>query len=326
MACATLNQLCSNTKIVSLITYSFLTTVCSHQGTSLGTKTAREMTYEQDSTQTAASPNILLWMLKLTLVWTWDGHIQEAESQEEEYWGEKRVRTISSSKADTSGTRWSMSADGSLAVAAFLSHKGVLKERCKIERVMKTSTAPFFGLKQTGKAPYLWDIGRHTYQTRYRSLGCVASRDDGHICNSFICKPQWWQEATESREASPDCTRVSGPHALCWQPCPPSGHWLDITFSCWHAKRVCYQEGTTQRGRTSPTVKTKQTPNANHVCFPSGFLRGKTKHLSYAKLLAGRGIILPIDSVLVASITFPRSNIIALQRYSKQARWAAFVS
>jgi len=64
---------------------------------------------------------------------------------------EKRVRTISSSKADTSGTRWSMSVDASLAGVSFLSHKGVLKERCKTERVMKTSTAPFFSLKQTHK-------------------------------------------------------------------------------------------------------------------------------------------------------------------------------
>lgn len=43
-----------------------------------------------------------------------------------------------------------MSAGESLAVA-FLSPKGVLKERRKIERVMKTSTVLLFGLKQTNK-------------------------------------------------------------------------------------------------------------------------------------------------------------------------------
>lgn len=59
-------------------------------------------------------------------------------------------RTISSSKADTSGIRWSMSVGESLAVS-FFSPKGVLKERSKTERVMKTSIAPFFGLKQTNK-------------------------------------------------------------------------------------------------------------------------------------------------------------------------------
>ena len=52
------------------------------------------------------------------------------------------------SKADTSGTRWSTSVGESLTVS-FLSPKGVLKGRSKTERIMKTSTAPYFGLKQT---------------------------------------------------------------------------------------------------------------------------------------------------------------------------------
>lgn len=66
-----------------------------------------------------------------------------------EYWEEKRVRTLSSSKADTSGTWWSLSVGESPAVVFFLPREGVFKERSKIERVKKTSTAPLFGLKQT---------------------------------------------------------------------------------------------------------------------------------------------------------------------------------
>lgn len=58
------------------------------------------------------------------------------------------IRTTSNSKADTSGTWWSVSVGESLIVS-FLSPKGVFKGRSKIERIMKTSTAPFFGLKQT---------------------------------------------------------------------------------------------------------------------------------------------------------------------------------
>lgn len=68
-------------------------------------------------------------------------------------------------RLDTSGTRCSMSADASLAGVAFLSHKGVLKERCKIERVMKTSTAPFFGLKHRNTRSTI--LVRQMYETQY---------------------------------------------------------------------------------------------------------------------------------------------------------------
>lgn len=140
MFCGSLNQLCSNTKIFSLITYSLLRIVCSHC-TLLGTKITKGMTCGSDSTQMPAYSDILLWMPKLILVWNQGGHIREAEYQEKEYWEEKRVRTISSSKADTSGTRWSTSVAESLAVVFFLSPTGVFKERSKIERVMKISSA-----------------------------------------------------------------------------------------------------------------------------------------------------------------------------------------
>jgi len=88
-------------------------------------------------------------------------------------------------------------------------------------------------------------------------------------------------------------------------------------------KGMCYHEGNTQSECMSPTVKIKQTPNTDHLCFPSGFLCGKTTFLmSY--LLEGRRIIFPINSpLLIASRIFP-SSVITLQHYSKQARQAAF--
>lgn len=81
MFCNSLNQLYSNTKISSLITYSLLRIVCS-PCTSLGTNITREMTCGSESTQMSAYSDILLWMSKLMLVWNQGGHIQEAESQE----------------------------------------------------------------------------------------------------------------------------------------------------------------------------------------------------------------------------------------------------
>lgn len=59
MFCGSLNQLCSNTKIFSLITYSLLRIVCSHC-TLLGTKITKGMTCGSDSTQMPAYSDILL--------------------------------------------------------------------------------------------------------------------------------------------------------------------------------------------------------------------------------------------------------------------------
>lgn len=88
-------------------------------------------------------------------------------------------------------------------------------------------------------------------------------------------------------------------------------------------KGMCYHEGNTQSECMSPTVKIKQTPNTDHL-FSIRFSMWQNK-LPYVLLLEGRRIIFPINSpLLIASRIFPRSSVITLQRYSKQARQAAF--
>lgn len=166
--CDSLNQLCSNMKIFSLITYSLLRIVCSH------CYLTRNKNNQRDDLWIWKHPNVcILWHsfvnaeVNACLKSRWS--YSRGRIPRKEYWEEKRVRTISSSKADTSGTWWSMSVGESPAVVFFLPPEGVFKERSKTERVKKTSTAPLFGLKQTDKQSII--LVRQMCQTRYRFLG-----------------------------------------------------------------------------------------------------------------------------------------------------------
>ena len=106
------------------------------------------MTCGSESTQMSAYSDILLWMSKLMLVWNQGGHIQEAESQEkntEKRKGSEQFLVQRLTLLEHGGPCLLESP----AVVFFLPPEGVFKERNKIERVKKTSTAPLFGLKQT---------------------------------------------------------------------------------------------------------------------------------------------------------------------------------
>lgn len=198
-------------------------------------------------------------------------------------------RTISSSKADTSGIRWSMSVGESLAVS-FFSPKGVLKERSKTERVMKISIAPFFGLKQTNKQSTI--LVRQTHQTQFLLLG-----------NGIL---EWWAHlqqfdlqtnamATGSLGASPDS------HAPWEQPCRLYRLWLEITLSCWRAKvsatmRVTHKMNACHQ---PPIVKTKKNKNQTQticVFHPVCLMAKQTVGPTLVKMLEGRRAVSPISS------------------------------
>lgn len=218
-------------------------------------------------------------------------------------------RTISSSKADTSGIRWSMSVGESLAVS-FFSPKGVLKERSKTERVMKTSIAPFFGLKQTNKQSTI--LVRQTHQTQFLLLG-----------NGIL---EWWAHlqqfdlqtnamATGSLGASPDS------HAPWEQPCRLYRLWLEITLSCWRAKvsatmRVTHKMNACHQ---PPIVKTKKMKTKRKpFVFSIQFVWWQNKQwvLLWSKC-SKVGEQSPQSALITAYILFPRSGI-TQKGYSEQ--------
>lgn len=170
---------------------------------------------------------------------------------------------------------------------------------------MKTSTAPFFGLKQTNKqtskAPYLWDkrIKRNIH------FWGMASWNDGYICNNLICKLTPMTTATLG--ASLDSTLVSCPHAP-WE----QSYWLYHLW-CWCATmRVIHNVNVCPSHQLL-----KQKSNANHLCFPSSLFDGKTNNGSYFCHCWKAGEQSPQSALITAYPIFPRSSI-TRKGYSEQ--------
>lgn len=181
---------------------------------------------------------------------------------------------------------------------------------------MKTSIAPFFGLKQTNKQSTI--LVRQTRQTQCLLLGNGMLEWRAHLQQSDL---QTNTMATGSLGASPDSTLVSRSHAPWEQPYQLYCLWLEIKLSCWRAKisatvRVTHKMNACH---PPPIVKTKQkTTKRKPFVFSIQFVWWQNKQwvLLWSKC-SKVGEQSPHSALITAYIPFPRSDT-AQKGYSEQ--------